>query len=103
MARPLLLLRLDRDAAYSPYIVGGGIAMSAITLSSRVANAGQIALEYALFCLECELIFAGAASCPRCTSEAVWPLAEWVHPIRPAGAVSKREDNLTESSHYESA
>jgi hypothetical protein len=77
--------------------------MPAITVSSRVANAGQIALEYALFCLECELIFAGAASCPRCTSEAVWPLAEWVHPIRPAGAVSKREDNLIGHSHYENA
>ena len=76
--------------------------MPAITLSSRVADAGQIALESALFCLECELIFAGATSCPRCTSEAVWPLAEWVHPIRPAGGVSKREEHLIELSHYES-
>jgi hypothetical protein len=76
--------------------------MPAITLSSRAPKQGQIALEHALFCLECELIFAGAASCPRCTGEAVWPLAEWVHPIRSAGAISKREDNLLEGSHYES-
>jgi hypothetical protein len=39
---------------------------------------GQIALEEALFCLDCELIFAGTARCPRCGDEVVWPLAQWL-------------------------
>jgi hypothetical protein len=73
--------------------------MPMTTLSHRVYSEGQIALERALFCLECELIFAGTATCPRCTSEAVWPLAEWVHPIRPDMTVSKREDGLVDVSH----
>jgi hypothetical protein len=73
--------------------------MPTATLAYRVNSQGQIALERALFCLECELIFAGAASCPRCTSEAVWPLAEWVRPIRPDVTVSKREDRPADVSH----
>jgi hypothetical protein len=77
--------------------------MPAISVSARSPHEGQIALEHALFCLECELIFAGVGSCPRCTGEAVWPLAEWVHPIRSTGAVSNQEENLMEISHYESA
>jgi hypothetical protein len=75
--------------------------MPTTTLSTRVYSEGQIALDRALFCLECELIFAGRAFCPRCTSETIWPLAEWVHPIRSGVTVSKREDSLIDSSQYE--
>jgi hypothetical protein len=39
---------------------------------------GQIALEEARFCVECELIFADTFHCPRCGGEAVWPLAQWL-------------------------
>jgi hypothetical protein len=46
---------------------------------------GQILLERALFCVGCEIIFAGTRRCPRCSSvEAVWPLSEWVRSVRPA-------------------
>jgi hypothetical protein len=51
---------------------------------------GQILLERALFCVGCELIFAGTASCPRCGSgEAVWPLAEWLRSTRSASAAAR--------------
>jgi hypothetical protein len=73
--------------------------MPTTTLPYRVHSDGQIALEWALFCLECELIFAGTVLCPRCTSEAVWPLAEWVRPTRPGLTISKREDSLVAISH----
>lgn len=39
---------------------------------------GSIALEHALFCLECEVIFSGLVRCPRCSGEVVWPLAGWL-------------------------
>jgi hypothetical protein len=42
-----------------------------------------IALENALFCVECEVIFTGPSCCPYCTGESVWPLAEWLWPARP--------------------
>jgi hypothetical protein len=77
--------------------------MTANTLSYRVYSEGQIALDRALFCLECDLIFAGTASCPRCASTAVWPLVEWLHPIRSEVAVSKRETDMIEDSHSERA
>jgi hypothetical protein len=48
----------------------------------RAFGDGQIALERALFCLECELIFAGTAHCPRCGDEAVWPLNQWLPSAR---------------------
>jgi hypothetical protein len=48
----------------------------------RAYGDGQIALERALFCIECELIFAGTARCPRCADEAVWPLNLWLHSAR---------------------
>ena len=76
--------------------------MASTTLSYRVCSEGQIALDCALFCLECDLIFAGTVSCPRCASAAVWPLAEWVQPIRSGGVVSKREHGLMEDTHSES-
>lgn len=77
--------------------------MATVTLSYQAPNSGQIALESALFCLECELIFAAEVSCPRCTSEAVWPLAEWVQPIRSGVAVSKRESDSGDVSQNETA
>jgi hypothetical protein len=73
--------------------------MPTTALSYRVYSEGQIALERALFCLECELIFAGTACCPRCTSEAVWPLAEWVHPTRLVETISKQEGSPVDMSH----
>jgi hypothetical protein len=75
--------------------------MTTTALSYRVYSEGQIALDRALFCLECDLIFAGTAACPRCTSTVVWPLVEWIHPMRSGGAVSKREDDLVGGSHSE--
>jgi hypothetical protein len=51
---------------------------------NRPYSEGQIALEQALFCLECELIFAGTAHCPRCADEAVWPLNQWLPSTRPS-------------------
>jgi hypothetical protein len=77
--------------------------MATATFPYQTSTTGQITLESALFCLECELIFAAEVSCPRCTSEAVWPLAEWVHPIRSGMAVSKRESDLGDVSQNETA
>jgi hypothetical protein len=48
----------------------------------RVYGEGQIALELALFCLDCELIFAGTEHCPRCADAAVWPLSQWLPSAR---------------------
>jgi hypothetical protein len=47
-------------------------------------STGQIALEEARFCIECELIFAGTFHCPRCGGEVVWPLAQWLSRTPPA-------------------
>ena len=47
-------------------------------------SAGQITLEEARFCVECEIIFAGTFHCPRCGGEVVLPLAVWLS--RPAAA-----------------
>jgi hypothetical protein len=41
---------------------------------------GAIALEHALFCLECEVIFSGLVRCPCCSGEVVWPLTGWLSP-----------------------
>jgi len=54
--------------------------------SYRIHSDGQIALERALFCLECELIFAGLPHCPRCNASAVWPLMNWLPPTRPSSS-----------------
>jgi hypothetical protein len=61
--------------------------MSTSIQSYRVYDDGQIALERALFCLECELIFAGTASCPRCADEAVWPLNQWLPSARASAPI----------------
>ena len=44
---------------------------------------GSISLERALFCVGCEVIFTGAARCPYCSGEAVWPLSGWLRSTRP--------------------
>jgi hypothetical protein len=75
--------------------------MATITPPHRSSHTGQISLESALFCLECELIFVGEVSCPRCTGEVVWPLAEWIHPIRSGAVISKGENDLPELSQNE--
>jgi hypothetical protein len=51
---------------------------------------GQILLERALFCVGCEVIFAGAISCPRCGGGTVWPLAEWLRSARLSPAATAR-------------
>jgi hypothetical protein len=53
----------------------------------RAFGDGQIALEQALFCLECELIFAGTTYCPRCADEAVWPLNQWLPSARESAPI----------------
>jgi hypothetical protein len=58
--------------------------MSTSSQPYRVYSEGQIALEQAMFCLECELIFAGTTRCPRCNEAAVWPLTQWLPPLRPS-------------------
>jgi hypothetical protein len=58
--------------------------MSTMAQPYRVYSEGQIALERALFCVECELIFAGTTHCPRCYGAAVWPLAQWLPPVHPS-------------------
>jgi hypothetical protein len=75
--------------------------MSTSMVSYRAQTEGQIALERALFCLECELIFAGTAFCPRCAGKAVWPLADWVRPARLSTAIVNEEDDLVGLSHAE--
>jgi hypothetical protein len=53
------------------------------TLSNESLFQGPIALECALFCLDCEVIFAELAYCPSCSGRAVWPLAKWLSPGEP--------------------
>jgi hypothetical protein len=45
---------------------------------------GPIALERALFCLDCEVIFTDHACCPSCSGRVVWPLAKWLSPGEPS-------------------
>ena len=62
----------------------------------RLFSEGQIARERALFCLECELIFAGTTRCPRCDDAPVWPLTQWLPPLR----ASSDGLSLTERGAY---
>jgi hypothetical protein len=62
--------------------------MATITRPHRLSDKGQIALESALFCLECELIFAGTPLCPRCADGAVWPLNQWLPSARGSTFIS---------------
>jgi hypothetical protein len=45
---------------------------------------GSIALERALFCLDCEVIFTALACCPSCSGRVVWPMAKWLSPEEPS-------------------
>jgi hypothetical protein len=49
-------------------------------LSDEIVFQGPIALERALFCLDCEVIFTDLACCPRCSGGVVWPVARWLSP-----------------------
>jgi hypothetical protein len=60
----------------------------------RAFAEGQIALERALFCLECEIIFAGTAHCPRCADEGVWPLNQWLPSARATSILPNRDVGL---------
>jgi hypothetical protein len=51
--------------------------------SDEILFQGPIMLDRALFCLDCEVIFAGLASCPSCRGRVVWPLAQWLSPAQP--------------------
>jgi hypothetical protein len=53
------------------------------TLSDETLFQGPIALERALFCVDCEVIFTDHARCPSCSREVVWPLAKWLSPGEP--------------------
>ena len=54
------------------------------TLSNEIPFQGPIALERALFCLDCEVVFTGLMSCPSCSGRVVWPLALWLSPAQPS-------------------
>jgi hypothetical protein len=69
--------------------------------SYRLCGEGQIALERALFCLECELIFAGPAHCPRCGDEAVWPLKQWLPSIRPLASILPPPERTSSRAPFE--
>jgi hypothetical protein len=66
---------------------------------------GPIALECALFCLDCEVIFTSVARCPSCSGTAVWPLSRWLSPAQPGltaepvplGCLSTADDSATGS------
>jgi hypothetical protein len=52
-------------------------------ISDEIEFQGPIALECALFCLDCEVIFTSVARCPSCGGAAVWPLARWLSLAQP--------------------
>jgi hypothetical protein len=58
--------------------------------SDDILFQGPIMLARALFCLDCEVIFTGLASCPSCSGRVVWPLAQWVSPAPPHLPVESR-------------
>jgi hypothetical protein len=51
--------------------------------SDEILFQGPIMLDCALFCLDCEVMCAGLASCPSGRGRVVWPLAPWVSPAQP--------------------
>jgi len=62
---------------------------------------GQMTLEEARFCVECELICAGTGYCPRCRGEMVWPLAQCLSRTSPAlPAISERTVGGEEALDY---
>ena len=58
--------------------------------SDDILYQGPIMLERALFCLDCEVIFTGLASCPSCSGRVVWPLAQWLSPAPPHLPIESR-------------
>jgi hypothetical protein len=58
--------------------------------SDEILFQGPIALERALFCLDCEVIFTSLTSCPSCSGSSVWPLAQWLSPAQPSLLVESR-------------
>jgi hypothetical protein len=60
------------------------------TLSEAIPFQGPIALERALFCLDCEVIFTGLTNCPSCSGSSVWPLAPWLSPAQSHRPVRSR-------------
>jgi hypothetical protein len=44
-------------------------------------------LKMARLCLDCEEIFGGSPTCPRCDSESWYPIMGW---LRPMGEAEKR-------------
>jgi hypothetical protein len=59
-------------------------------MSDDILFQGPIMLERALFCLDCEVIFTGLASCPSCSGRVVWPLAQWLSPAPPHLPIQSR-------------
>ena len=60
-------------------------------LSDESLFQGPIALERALFCLDCEVIFTDLACCPSCSGRVVWPLAMWLSLGEPRLIVESRQ------------
>ena len=52
-------------------------------IADEIQFQGPIALESALFCLDCEAIFTVVSRCPSCSGAAVWPLARWLSLTQP--------------------
>jgi hypothetical protein len=62
---------------------------------------GPIALERALFCVDCEVIFTDLACCPSCSGRVVWPLATWLSPGEPRPIVESRPAGCPRASNVE--
>ena len=62
---------------------------------------GPIALEGALFCLDCEVIFTSCTCCPSCSGTAVWPLTRWLSPAQPGLAAEPVSDGGLSASDAE--
>ncbi|SMC28467.1 hypothetical protein SAMN02746041_03291 [Desulfacinum hydrothermale DSM 13146] len=44
-----------------------------------------------MVCLDCDEVFSGAQSCPKCGSSAYWPLGRWVRSAE-RGWYGRRDD-----------
>ena len=64
---------------------------------------GPIALEHALFCLDCEAIFTDLPCCPSCSGRVVWPLATWLSPAEPRLSIASRPERHPPLSDSEAA
>ncbi len=70
-------------------------------LSDETLFQGPIALERALFCLDCEVIFTALACCPSCSGRVVWPLAKWLSPEKLSLIVEPMPPGCPVVSHSE--